>query len=249
MFKILFAVAVCFVSTAHAGDRAYVYTFDYTNAASPGSDDALTGRVAKTLGKYSESCVDLRSQGMKSTGDLVTDGGVGIVTNAPLSQRALNAIKRSICAQKNELPKDFVADAANAAVLGMIPKCHAKVSMKSASLSQSKLAIHSDVDGQGEVKTDQVSTSELSGLPQFSEACTTGKYDDSFNNTASTQAAQIIVAGNFGAEKFNTISLQADNLSWTFGSASAETESRIGSLSFTQIKKDEYQSNHTHISK
>lgn len=250
MLKIIFVLSICLASIARASDRVYIYTFDFTNAASPGDSDALTGRVAKTLNKYSKSCVDLRSQGMKSTGDLVIDGAVGIVTNAPLSQRAQNAIKKSICAQKKDLPQDFVKNLDNAAVLTAIPKCQAKVSLKSASLAQSKLAIHSTLEEQGNSVTDEVSTTQLSELPQFSDACTSGKYDDSINKTASSQEAQLLVAGNFGSQKFDSISLRADNLDWTFGSIDAETQQRINNLSLTQLKKDELQNtNRAHTSK
>lgn len=228
---------------AKASDRVFVYTFDYTNAVAPGEKDVLTSRVAKTLGKYSKACVDLRSMGEKTKGDVITDGGVGIVTSEPLSQKAINAIKQSICS--HNLSKSYLSNSANADSIAALSKCKATFSMKSSALSSTKLAIQTPLDEQGSSVRDEVSTRLIDHLPQFSDACTTGKYDDSFNNTASTNEARLLVASSFGNKKFNTISIQSDNLNWKFGSASLDTEKAIDSLSYSQIVKDQMQRTRT----
>ncbi len=237
IFAIAFALLLAGQLHAENAPRVYMYTIDISNAADPGMQNAITERIAKALGKSSAQCVDLRMLGSSNSGELLNKGSAGIVMNAPLSAKTMTAIRRAVCAQKNKLPKEFISEADKAQTLAAIQKCRVKISMKSSKLSETKVAFTEVKDGDS--KTTSYSLEDKPYLPQMSEACNSGKRQDSWNDAGSTQGARLLIAGTNGAAKFNTFGLTGDGIDWTFGFPSKDTFSAVESLSRSNIKTQE----------
>ncbi len=238
MFAIAIAINIFASTNTYAGEaaRVYFYTFEYSNAADQGFSDDLTGRMVNALGKNSEKCVDVHPLGSASNGKIQERGSVGILMNAPISQNDLSKIKSAICAQKKDLPKEFVKDPSNLEALAAIKTCKASVSVKSAKLSETELYFHKY--DEGPIKTSSFSLGDRSEIPNFSEACSS-KGKNTWTDAAATQGARMLVAGTKGAEKFTVLGLKGEGIDWAFGFPSAETFKAIDSLSGTDIKTKE----------
>ncbi|MBL7668865.1 MAG: hypothetical protein JNM39_00135 [Bdellovibrionaceae bacterium] len=212
-------------------DSVYVYTISLENAASPWNSTGVSERVAKALGPASKDCVDFRSLGSKTTGQLEDKGTIGIVINSKLSSDVEAAIKKAVCTKREGLDRTFVESPENKYVFDAVKNCKVNIAFKSAKTSDVELVYRHYKRDEDNWDVEDVTKGTVRRLPRFSSACDTGSYKDSWHDAGSTQEARLLSARILGGRKFDTISMRGPpGLDWSFGFASEGTKTAVQSL-------------------
>ena len=185
-FKYLVISSFCFSSLVYAKstESIFRYRIGMTEVPFDGDvSDSLSGIVAQVLkstpfGKGFENCIDLRTLGSSSSSSggvsVLNRGTVGVLMNERISDEALDEIKYQLCGvwYKRMFSSCGVS-------IDVEEVRSDQVSMVATGFAPHDHKPHPEFDHARPLQNNQK-------LPQFSKGCQTGKYEDSWNNAAST---------------------------------------------------------------
>ncbi len=185
--------------------RVYVYTLNFRNVFIDNENlyefNIPSMMAAKAL-KSTQlgSCIDLRIGGSGIEGNLMR-GSVEIVMNSKMKEETRDHLLSAIC-------------------VGSGPECDSSLSEKEFLLRKLRISAYVEKGTFFKGKPTRYSLKGKGMIPQFSAACDTGRHSDSWNNTASTDAAQAYLRDlGIELEKVRTLELVRKNGDsvYTFG--------------------------------
>ncbi len=185
-------------------DKVYFYSVEVTNA-SANDFDSVSGIVAGFVQQIGlgNACVDLRATGSFFHGVVLEHGTVGIVLQTTIPEEKFQDLQSAVCRGR--------------------ANCKTTITSRAVSLSEISVANYGFAPHDHKVHPEVMKTFKIkadSRLPMFSNACVSGKYQDSWNDAASTpKSRKYMVDLGLDISQARTLGLlDANNEElWTFG--------------------------------
>jgi hypothetical protein len=228
----MLALLLALSSTAiHAQDgRVYVYKVEHTASYDYDTPSNIGSRAAVfALDSAAGDCVDLRDLGSSMSGEFSDGhvkksihGTIGFVLNRRLTPDEEKKLKQGMC-------KDIDCDDSDVCTVPLKPS--ARVHDCTASVSMTSFPI-ADLQVESYGRSDVLEHASLRDikkkLPAFSLGCYTGKYEDSWINTATTkESRELLKQLGLDVNKARTLDLATNDGKqiWSFGFAKHDAPS------------------------